>query len=472
MESQMNEKQINIIDTIEKEELINFLYEVEDDFIPRLTDRFSIPYYAHKLITNARFFAAVSDSSIIGVIAFYCNDVNNQLVYCSILALTEKYRKLGIGSRLLNKMIEFARNTGFERVEIESLEGSFIQYFYQNYGFKTFEKGSGRGLNRFSVKLRLWLGNLDSCCYIKQTPLEHLNNISRDTGINIFIKRDDLFSESGGGNKSRKLHYILNKAEKEGYNAIVTAGSNQSNHLRSAALNAAKSGWKAIMVIHDTKPGKFTGNLKIVDLTGAELRFVSRAQVKETMEKAMEDLRIEGFKPLYIMGGGHCVEGSFAYYEAVKELKKQTGNIKPDFIVVPSGTGTTQAGLEIGVRQIYPGCKVLGVSVSKEAKKGKTTIIESMTELNNFLDHPIEIPDDIFFDDRWIGEGYRSTYPEMLETINWTAKNEGLLLDPTYTGKAFHALRKYAESGEIPAGSKVIFWHTGGLLNFLVSDKI
>ena len=307
---------------------------------------------------------------------------------------------------------------------------------------------------------------------IQSSPIFKANRISHIWGINLFIKRDDLFPLSGGGSKARKLCYILNNKVQKENNAIVTAGSNQSNHLRATALWAAKLGWKLICVIHDDEPAKYEGNLKIVKLTGAELRFVQKSEVKEAMDKAMVDLSNEGYNPFYIWGGGHCVEGSFAYYEAVKELKEQLGNIIPDYIVVASGTGTTQAGLEIGVRQFFPICKVLGVSIAREQQRGKSVILKSMKELNDYLNNPIKMPFDIFFDDRWICGGYEATYPDLLETIHWAARTEGLILDPTYTGKAFHALRKYVETGIIPENSNVVFWHTGGLLNLMATSKL
>lgn len=302
--------------------------------------------------------------------------------------------------------------------------------------------------------------------------LESFNLIGTELGVNLRIKRDDLYPLPGGGSKARKLNYILNEDIRKNYNAIVTAGSNQSNHLRATALWAAKLGWKLICIIHDDEPGIYQGNLKIVKLTGAELRFVQKTEVKEAMDKAMVDLSNEGYKPFYIWGGGHCVEGALAYYEAVKELKDQLNDLKPDFLFVASGTGTTQAGIEIGVRQLLPECKVLGISVARDRQRGKDAILESMSLLNKYLGNPITMPDDIEFDDNWMGSGYEATYPELIDTIKWAAKTEGLILDPTYTAKAFHALRMYVKNEIIKPNSNVVFWHTGGLLNLMATRKI
>jgi 1-aminocyclopropane-1-carboxylate deaminase/D-cysteine desulfhydrase-like pyridoxal-dependent ACC family enzyme len=304
------------------------------------------------------------------------------------------------------------------------------------------------------------------------TPLILYRNLSLDQNINLCVKHDDLYPLPGGGSKARKLNFILNEKIRKNYNAIVTAGSNQSNHLRATALWAAKLGWKLICVIHDVEPEIYEGNLKIVKLTGAELRFVQKAEVKEAMDKAMVDLSNEGYKPFYIWGGGHCVEGALAYYEAVKELKEQLMGVKPNFLFVASGTGTTQAGIEIGVRQFLPGCKVIGISVAREKQRGKEAILNSMIELNEYLGNPVNMPNDIEFDDNWSGSGYEVTYPELLETIKWAAKTEGLILDPTYTGKAFHALKMYVKNEVIKPNANVVFWHTGGLLNLMATHKI
>lgn len=302
--------------------------------------------------------------------------------------------------------------------------------------------------------------------------LESFNLVGTELGINLRIKRDDLYPLPGGGSKARKLNYILNEDIRKNYNAIVTTGSNQSNHLRATALWAAKLGWKLTCVIHDDEPVIYEGNLKIVKLSGAELRFVQKTEVKDAMDKAMVDLSNEGYKPFYIWGGGHCVEGALAYYEAVKELKEQLKGVKPDFLFVASGTGTTQAGIEIGVRQFLPGCKVIGISVARDEQRGKEAVLESMGTLNNYLGNPITMPDNIEFDDNWMGCGYEATYPELIDTIKWAAKTEGLILDPTYTGKAFHALRMYVKNEVIKPNSNVVFWHTGGLLNLMATNKI
>ena len=123
------------------------------------------------------------------------------------------------------------------------------------------------------------------------TPLTYYPKISDLLNINLFVKHDDLYPVSGGGSKARKLNYILNDHVKKKYNAIVSAGGNQSNHLRTTALFAANLGWKAVFIVHDAQPERFQGNLKIMNLSGAELFFVDKEEVKETMDQAMENLK-------------------------------------------------------------------------------------------------------------------------------------------------------------------------------------
>jgi len=304
------------------------------------------------------------------------------------------------------------------------------------------------------------------------TPLQFSNNISKLLNINLFIKRDDLYPISGGGSKARKLDIIIPKALQDGKNAVVTTGSSQSNHIRATALFASRLGWRSIFVVHDNEPKTYLGNLKIAGLTGAELRFVKKDLVKEAMDEAMLDLVDQEFNPLYIWGGGHCVEGSFAFYLAVEELKVQLGEIRPDYVIVASGTGTTQAGIECGIQKHYPGCKVLGVSIARKNEPGVKSILSSIDELKQYLSISVENDSSIFFDDSKMGEGYEDRFPELTETIKWAASVDGLILDPTYTGKAFYALRSYVDEGLIPLQSNVVFWHTGGLLNLMADTSI
>lgn len=461
--------------SINHQNLVNFLIEIDYDFGDPLSKRVDIFEYAQKLKKNANHYIAYKSGSdnILGFIAFYANDERKIRAFIPIIGVISSLRRQGIGKKLIEMTLSHLKSDGFEKVALETLEKGPARFLYEQMGFKFTNciSEEKRDMCRINMELNF---NPSICKFdFSPTKIEEKKRISKELNINLICKRDDLFSFTGGGNKARKLYYILAEAQKKGYNAIVTAGANQSNHVRATAIFATQLGWKTIMIIHDLEPnGTYSGNLKLTKLVGAELRFVNKENVAQSMDKAMNDLRNEGFNPLYIWGGGHCLEGSYAYYEAVKELKSQIGSQTIDFIVLASGTGTTQAGIEIGCRRFFPKCKVMGVSVARDPERGKKAVLESMIELNDFLSNPVDIPEDIFFDDTWKGDGYEGIYPELLETIHWAARTEGLILDSTYTGKAFHALRNYVSKGIIPENSNVVFWHTGGLLNLMASDVI
>ena len=460
--------------SIDEKDIYNFLIEINNDFVPPLSDRLDIFEYSLKIKEKSHLIIAYEYSTfkIRGIIAFYANDKTEKKAYITIIGVTNDLRGQGVGTNLLKKAIEYSKSYGFKTIFLETLEYGPARILYEKNGFDFSDRVPVDKSGARKIVMKLNLSSISKFDF-NPTNIDYKQQISKELNINLFCKRDDLFAFTGGGNKARKLQYILAQAKEQGYNAIVTAGGNQSNHLRAVAIFAAQLGWKAILIVHDSKPnGLYSGNLKLSELVGAEIRFIDKKHVSESMDKAMNDLKAEGFNPLYIWGGGHSIEGSYAYYEAVKELKSQISNEAIDYILLASGTGTTQAGIEVGCKIFYPTCKVIGVSISRDSETGKKAILESMTQLNGFLGNPIDIPEDIFFDDNWRGEGYEDVYPDLIETIKWAAKTEGLILDPTYTGKAFHALRNYVSKGVIPQNSNVVFWHTGGLLNLMASDVI
>lgn len=456
----------------EVKDLKEFLIAIDSDFRPSLSSKVCLETYANKLKANAFFVLAFINDEIVGITVFYANDLLLKNSYLPIIGVKEKYRGQGIALKMLKALLSYLEEKGFEKLSLETWQGSPAQYFYQKNNFVIDKIVEDRGQNTKSVKMFRWLGEISSeLDSFYTTRLEYHNNLSLDLGVNLFIKRDDLYPKFGGGNKARKLDFILNKARNGNYNAIVTAGGAQSNHCRATALYAKSLGWKTILIIHDNEPEIYQGNLKLMKLAGANIRFVKHKDVKIAMDQAMEELQEEGYNPFYIWGGGHTLEGSLAYFNAVKELKFQLGNITPDYLIVASGTGGTQAGIEVGIRKLYPTCRVIGVSVAREESRGKKEVYKSIKELNEYLNKPISIPDAIHFNTEKCGEGYETVFPELLDTIN-NAISRGLILDPTYTGKAFHALKCLIKDNVIEPNSNVVFWHTGGLMNLINSTAI
>ncbi|HIF9078780.1 TPA: 1-aminocyclopropane-1-carboxylate deaminase/D-cysteine desulfhydrase [Photobacterium damselae] len=303
------------------------------------------------------------------------------------------------------------------------------------------------------------------------TPLYKDENLSKLLDINLFIKRDDLYPICGGGNKGRKSDYILKDCKTKGYNAVVTCGGAQSNHVRATAIRCKELGLECTIIIHDDQPKVLSGNYLLLKMLDVNIVHCQMENISKVMDSEIDILKDKGFNPLYIFGGGHCFEGTKAYYDAVIEVKEQLHNIQIDYIIHASGTGTTQAGIHCGAKHIYPECKVIGISVARNKKRGEEVILESVNELIHRLNLPSEYCDNINLDDKYTCGGYEKTCNELLSTIDLVANKSGLILDPTYTGKAFFGLMKMIENSDIKKGSNVIFWHTGGLLNLMSYKK-
>jgi 1-aminocyclopropane-1-carboxylate deaminase/D-cysteine desulfhydrase-like pyridoxal-dependent ACC family enzyme len=305
------------------------------------------------------------------------------------------------------------------------------------------------------------------------TPVSRLGRLSTDLRIDLRVKRDDLLPLTGGGNKVRKLARILEAEEQAGtgINALVTNGGLQSNHARVTALLAASRGWPCKLVLH-TEPGDVppaSGNFLLMRLAGADLRLVTADEVASALELAREDLVAAGLRPRVIPGGAHTLEGALAYADAVDELLEDPllRGWTPDWVVLASGTGATQAGLVAGfARAGLRGTRVVGVSVARRNPRGQAAVQSSCEELARALGlEPLTVD----FRDEWVGPGYEKPTPATLEALQHAARSEGLVLDPTYTGKAFAALLDLVARGEIPQGARVLFWHTGGLLNLMTA---
>ena len=291
--------------------------------------------------------------------------------------------------------------------------------------------------------------------------------------IEIFVKREDLYPMCGGGNKVRKNENIFATIADNNCNAIVTNGGMQSNHARVVALMAAARGWRCRLILHgDPREIQYPeGNLLLMVLAGAEIIATQPDRIPIEIESSMNELRKEGFRPFQIPGGGHCLEGAISYLEVVNEIGVQIEECEPEFIILASGTGTTQAGIQAGVDQKGWKTRVIGISVARKNPRGSKITQDAYHELCKHLRVPIPSGQNEFRDD-WVGEGYGIPNDNILETIRKVACDTGLILDPTYTGKAFYGLESMVRSGEIPSQSHVVFVHTGGLINLCASHRL
>ncbi|MFP4428622.1 MAG: 1-aminocyclopropane-1-carboxylate deaminase/D-cysteine desulfhydrase [Desulfovermiculus sp.] len=285
----------------------------------------------------------------------------------------------------------------------------------------------------------------------------------------IQLKRDDIFPIVGGGNKGRKLARIFKESLPEGCNAVITNGAMQSNHTRVCAIMAAERGIEAHLVLHGSKDELAwpEGNLLVALMTGAKIHVAEPARIGQTINELYDQLESAGKNPFVIPGGAHCLEGALAYADAVDEIDEL-----PDVIVLPSGTGATQAGILAGLDRRGADTRVIGVSVAREALRGKKVVYESYAEARDYLGLN-GIPErEVIFDDRWTYGGYAKTDESLLTKIFEVARQTGLILDSTYTGKAFAAMLAMIETDEISNDKSILFWHTGGLLNAISSPEL
>lgn len=305
------------------------------------------------------------------------------------------------------------------------------------------------------------------------TPLEHLSGLTRHLGgPQILIKRDDLTGLAFGGNKVRKLEMLLGDALSQGATRVITAGDLQTNHGRLTAAAAAKLGLKCTLVINGTKPVKAQGNLLLDYMFGAEVHYVEpdpSLPAWEALESYMNRLANEylaaGEKPYVISVGGRSVQGTASYVLCMIELLQQCVqmHVKPDYLVVAVGSGSTMAGLLLGARVLSAGCKVIGMSVSRTADKARTIILEDLNRSAPALGYEVQFaPEDICVLDDYIGPGYAIPSDETLEAMLLLARTEGIVLDHVYTAKAMAGLIDLVKKGYFKHDDTVVFFHTGG----------
>jgi len=285
-------------------------------------------------------------------------------------------------------------------------------------------------------------------------------------GQALHIVRDDLYPLFYGGNKARKMAHIIKEIEEGLFDAVVSTGGIQSNHCRVVALACAEKGWSCKLVLHGSREQFFEekGNALLMRKSGAQLEFVEGHDIGPAMDRSMQELKAAGKRPYYLYGGGHNRPGVMAYKEAMQEFKELwTPDIPPGHIFLASGTGSTQAGLLAGCRQLgWSSTEIHGISVARIRDRGIKSIFESL----GFVDESPELyQDDIYFEDQYTFGGYGLFSQELIDFTSSIARETGLILDPCYTGKAFFGMLDLL-SGEQIKGP-LVFWHTGGLLNLM-----
>ena len=290
------------------------------------------------------------------------------------------------------------------------------------------------------------------------TPIHKLENISALLGVNVFVKRDDLTGLGLGGNKVRKLEFLLAEAKAQGAEVVFTTGGAQSNHAMLTAAAAGKLGMKAILILKRRGITTRTGNLLLESILGTDVRFVDTddyADIYAEMDRVGESLGVPYYK---IPCGGSNALGSLGYVACAEEIAAQGGRF--DHIVCAEGSGGTMAGMALGAKLFLPGTRVHGMMVDTDPFDEIT--LRLMREAAAMLEVTDEItPADFSLRDM-CGAGYAIPSEAGNAAVRLMAEREGLFLDPVYTGKAFAGLLELAREGAFRPGENVLFLHSGG----------
>jgi D-cysteine desulfhydrase len=303
------------------------------------------------------------------------------------------------------------------------------------------------------------------------TPLEPLPHLSAALGgAEYWIKRDDLLGLAGGGNKTRKLEFLIADALAQGADTLITVGAPQSNHCRLTLAAAAREGLACRLVIEERVAGSYSpaalGNNLLFDLMGAASVRMVKAGADLAAEMAEEAAAVQaaGGHPYVIVGGGSSPLGALGYAACAQEIMGQAFEMGVAFdrIVVASGSAGTHSGLVAGLVALNASINVTGINVRRKQAEQEANVLKLAQGTAELLGTPQPVAGDIVALDRWVGPGYSLPTPEMVEAVRMLARQEGVLLDPVYSGKAMAGLIGLAREGAFAAGERVLFLHTGG----------
>ncbi|MDB5512714.1 MAG: pyridoxal-5-phosphate-dependent protein [Enterovirga sp.] len=305
------------------------------------------------------------------------------------------------------------------------------------------------------------------------TPIERLDRLSDHLGgPRIYVKRDDTATLGLGGNKVRKLEFLLGRAVADRIDTVVTTGALQSNHARLTAAACARLGLTCILLLQDavpvdTAPYRRSGNRLLDDLFGAEARLVGRYEpMAGALADAEAELRASGANALMIPLGGSNAVGTLGYARCAEEIRlyeRETG-LRFDEIVVATGSGGTQAGLVLGRRLHGLKAGIVGVSVNRPSSELSPIVAHLAGAAADLLGREFDgMADDVMVDDRHYAPGYGLPNDACREAISLCARLEGLVLDPVYSGKAMAALIAAIRGGAYGSAGSVLFIHTGGV---------
>ena len=304
------------------------------------------------------------------------------------------------------------------------------------------------------------------------TPLEPMKRLSEALGgPNLWIKRDDCTGLATGGNKTRKLEYLMAQAQQQGADTIITQGATQSNHARQTVAIAAKLGMQSHLILEDRtgygfEDYKHSGNVFLDHLFGASVSEVpADTDMNGAMSRLADALRAKGRKPYVIPGGGSNALGALGYVTCALELIDQANHVglAIDCLVHATGSAGTQAGLVVGLYGARSQIPVLGIGVRAARAPQEERVYDLARETAELLGVPGSVArEDVVANCDYVGPGYGKPTPGMIEAVTMLARLEGILLDPVYSGKGMAGLIDLIRKGQFKKGQNVVFLHTGG----------
>lgn len=302
------------------------------------------------------------------------------------------------------------------------------------------------------------------------SPVSELPYFSNKCGIKIRCKRDDLFTKAYGGSKARILQYVMANVTPDLYDVVVTAGGPNSNFNRCCALMCAELGVKMHLVEYTDNEHEYYNSLNyfICKQSNITCTRCAKSNVPSTIQLVLKEYADQGIRTKFIYGGGKSLEGIYSYYAAIEELYAQS--VKVDDIFLACGTGTTLTGVCAGMQQFYPNANVHAISIARSWETEQPILDSSMSQLNSYLGTLYNF-NNLSFSDKYLMGGYAQFNESLLSTIKECLTNEGIITDPTYSGKAFHGMiDTLSKNKQYFQKRNVLFLHTGGIFNYL-SEK-
>jgi D-cysteine desulfhydrase family pyridoxal phosphate-dependent enzyme len=294
------------------------------------------------------------------------------------------------------------------------------------------------------------------------TPIEAMPRLSQAlNGPDLIVKRDDQTGLAFGGNKTRKLEFLLAEAQAGGADTLITAGAVQSNHCRQTAAAAAKFGFDCVLVLTGDLPAQASANLLLDQLFGAKIVKTDKSHREAALRSAYDETVARGHKPYLVPYGGSNPTGVLGYVFAMQEFIEQ--HVKADWIVFASSSGGTQAGLVLGARLFGFSGRVLGISVDEPQAILQKRVAQLASDTSERLGPRFDFtPGDVLVNSDYAAPGYGVLTGAEREAVQLFASKEGLLLDPVYTGRAAAGLIGLIRNGAFQQGETVLFWQTGG----------